>query len=713
MNGNHETLNAAGRFRYAKPAGADDFRRWRGRQLFGAALKAKCGERPGQCTLLGAESAAAAVERGRRGYPTPPQERAVPAARRRPPPNRTREDAHRRPTGFIPRANPRGGVGGIVDAASGGLAPGGPWRRDSWRISRWWSVGSTVFAHGGVLERHAAYGLDRVNRETSDWISGRKEARRPCTSPAATAWCGRAYSLPEEYRCDCDALENALAAVGGGARRVVVGHTIQGDAGVNAACDGRVIRVDVGCRRGAAGTRPKFWKFSTTALGNLATQVGRRRGEGGPRTRPGGGRDAARVTPHRSRRAKIAKMAAREGRGSFAGVCFKVYGCVRTDVPAANVGRTSRKSPQYTTFSRCDKRRAQPADARSVSVRSSLTRLLRRRPRRTLQHRVEFSLALAVFLHQSRVQRVLLALLLSEAHQQVAELRLVRSLRLRARTPRSSTPSRPSPRAAFLLAPRPPPSDAADDAFCRRLELTPKFRRVRTAASTSAAAASPSLPIAEPSDPQPRGDLLLRRRQSVRRGRRGDGRGRAAFFSKASRRARSPRAPPRGGTPPPRGRCTPRRAIGDSPRTPPPPRGIPRAPLSPPTVPPPRRVAHGRARPSAPRSPRGGGGGRDGRGGRDAAADAGSSSAESSSAESSSAGSSSPGPLRRVLLRPVAAMSCSARTAFLARCSASSASCDRSKLFSLAACAATVSPGFVPTRRRWRRRRVWVWRRAR
>ena len=118
MNGNHETLNAAGRFRYAKPAGAEDFRRWRGRQLFGAALKAKCGERPGQCTLLGAESAAAAVEPRASRVPR----RLTTARRLR---HRRRRIGRARtptvaPTGIIPRTNPRGVVGGIVDAASGG-----------------------------------------------------------------------------------------------------------------------------------------------------------------------------------------------------------------------------------------------------------------------------------------------------------------------------------------------------------------------------------------------------------------------------------------------------------------------------------------------------------------------------------------------------------------------------------------------------------------
>ena len=76
MNGNHETLTAAGRFRHADDASRGDLRRWRGRQLFGAALKHACGEKPGQCTLLGADAAAEAVERGRKGFPMTPPPRA-------------------------------------------------------------------------------------------------------------------------------------------------------------------------------------------------------------------------------------------------------------------------------------------------------------------------------------------------------------------------------------------------------------------------------------------------------------------------------------------------------------------------------------------------------------------------------------------------------------------------------------------------------------
>ena len=43
-----------------------------------------------------------------------------------------------------------------------------------------------------------------------------------------------------------------LAAVPG-ARRIVMGHTIQHRQGINAACDGRALRIDVGASAGCLG----------------------------------------------------------------------------------------------------------------------------------------------------------------------------------------------------------------------------------------------------------------------------------------------------------------------------------------------------------------------------------------------------------------------------------------------------------------------------
>jgi hypothetical protein len=79
----------------------------------------------------------------------------------------------------------------------------------------------------------------------------------------------RAYSLPEPRRCDCGALEAALASVPGAAR-VVVGHTIQGPAGVNAACGGRAIRVDVGMSAGCGDAPAEVLEILDDGRGGMA-----------------------------------------------------------------------------------------------------------------------------------------------------------------------------------------------------------------------------------------------------------------------------------------------------------------------------------------------------------------------------------------------------------------------------------------------------------
>ena len=112
-------------------------------------------------------------------------------------------------------------------------------------------VGSTVFAHGGLLAEHAALGLDALNAASAAWIAGAKGPDAPMPAflagSRAVVW-SRHYGQPEAGRNDCGALAAALTATG--AARVVVGHTIQAPAGINAACDGRAIRIDVGMSAG-------------------------------------------------------------------------------------------------------------------------------------------------------------------------------------------------------------------------------------------------------------------------------------------------------------------------------------------------------------------------------------------------------------------------------------------------------------------------------
>lgn len=110
-------------------------------------------------------------------------------------------------------------------------------------------AGGSVFVHGGILPKHVAYGLDRMNDEIDDWLT-RKRADPPAIVVAedGPVWT-RAYSN-DEGAPDCADLATALAALG--AARMVVGHTVQ-RGGINAACGGAVWRIDAGLSHAYGG----------------------------------------------------------------------------------------------------------------------------------------------------------------------------------------------------------------------------------------------------------------------------------------------------------------------------------------------------------------------------------------------------------------------------------------------------------------------------
>ena len=103
-------------------------------------------------------------------------------------------------------------------------------------------VGDTVFVHGGVLPHVVDYGIERLNQESRDWI----RADRPYPPDILLAKDGpvwsRHYSDDPDAE-DCRLLEESLDRLG--ARRMVVGHTVQ-DEGLSSACGGMVWRIDVG-----------------------------------------------------------------------------------------------------------------------------------------------------------------------------------------------------------------------------------------------------------------------------------------------------------------------------------------------------------------------------------------------------------------------------------------------------------------------------------
>jgi len=129
------------------------------------------------------------------------------------------------------------------------FAPGGPYADRIARRPFVAKVGDSVFVHGGILPKHVAYGLDRMNDELDAWLEG----KRPDPPAALVAQDGpiwtRAYSS-EDDAPDCADLTAALASLG--AKRMVVGHTVQ-RRGANSACDDEVWRIDVGLSRAYGG----------------------------------------------------------------------------------------------------------------------------------------------------------------------------------------------------------------------------------------------------------------------------------------------------------------------------------------------------------------------------------------------------------------------------------------------------------------------------
>lgn len=216
LNGNHETMNVSGQFRYVTPGAFDAFKEWGKQAALEMALSIKCGvcesylSRPEIQKIL---SLWHSDGRTTRKFALNPG--SGPISRR-----------------FI---SPNPAV---------------------------LQVGSTVFCHGGLLPEHVYdVGTDRINLETHGWISDGMPESKPkfLSGRDAVVW-SRHYSFEDHSRCDCEKLEHALKGLPG-AMRMVVGHTIQ-QAGINAACGGKVLRIDVGLSQGCGDGNAEVLEIS-------------------------------------------------------------------------------------------------------------------------------------------------------------------------------------------------------------------------------------------------------------------------------------------------------------------------------------------------------------------------------------------------------------------------------------------------------------------
>lgn len=107
-------------------------------------------------------------------------------------------------------------------------------------------VGDTLFVHGGLHPRWADVGLEAINDGARAFFLGEAAIPRALQAEDGPVWY-RGYAMDE---APCAELDAALTRVG--ARRMVIGHTVQAQ-GINAACDGRVWRIDVGLARHYGG----------------------------------------------------------------------------------------------------------------------------------------------------------------------------------------------------------------------------------------------------------------------------------------------------------------------------------------------------------------------------------------------------------------------------------------------------------------------------
>ncbi|KAK7300883.1 hypothetical protein RJT34_11734 [Clitoria ternatea] len=144
--------------------------------------------------------------------------------------------------------------------------PGGLLARELARHAVVLKVNDWVFCHGGLLPHHVAYGIERMNKEVSEWMKGLHENDNNLKVPFiatrgydSVVW-NRLYSRDSSDLVDYQAkqvsstLEETLQAVG--AKAMVVGHTPQ-TIGVNCKYNCSIWRVDVGMSSGVLNSRPE------------------------------------------------------------------------------------------------------------------------------------------------------------------------------------------------------------------------------------------------------------------------------------------------------------------------------------------------------------------------------------------------------------------------------------------------------------------------
>ncbi|MBA0574677.1 hypothetical protein Golob_001864 [Gossypium lobatum] len=144
--------------------------------------------------------------------------------------------------------------------------PGGPLACELARHAVALKVNDWIFCHGGLLPHHVAYGIEKMNKEVSQWMRGLIEEDTNRNMPFiatkgydSVVW-NRLYSrdisdLAVYQINQINAiLQETLQALG--AKAMVVGHTPQ-FSGANCEYNCSIWRIDVGMSSGVLNSRPE------------------------------------------------------------------------------------------------------------------------------------------------------------------------------------------------------------------------------------------------------------------------------------------------------------------------------------------------------------------------------------------------------------------------------------------------------------------------
>ncbi|CAN6293679.1 unnamed protein product [Urochloa humidicola] len=230
VNGNHETMNVEGDFRYVDPGGFDEC-------ICFLEYLDECDGNWDDAFLNWVNVA----ERRKKEY------RASP-------------NGDWRSWNFVKKQN------GIA-ARSSLFKRGGPLACELAHHPVVIKINDWIFCHGGLLPHHVEYGIERMNREVSMWMKcpsedSNDEIDIPFIATRgydSVVW-SRLYSQDAAERTRRALMlssiiaEQTLKSVG--AKGMVVGHTPQ-ILGVNCKCDGKVWCIDVGMSYGVLNSRPE------------------------------------------------------------------------------------------------------------------------------------------------------------------------------------------------------------------------------------------------------------------------------------------------------------------------------------------------------------------------------------------------------------------------------------------------------------------------